>query len=142
MYPAENVRTGRPHLADHREQRAGVDAAGQEEAIRHVGAEVLQHDLAKQGLEFFHGLVEVERARAHGKRRPVAVLAHPELGIDDQRRARRQPMNPAHQDRLGGAEAVLEILHCTSARGSRSGSLGHTARSALTSEAKSSRSGS
>ncbi len=72
---------------------------------------MLQHHLPEQGLELLGGLVEAERTGPHVERGPVTVLAQPELGVYDQRSARPQAMNSAHQTRFAGIEAVLQVLH-------------------------------
>ncbi len=71
---------------------------------------MLECHLSKERLEFFQGLVEVEPTRLHVEGRPVAILMHLEIGVDDEGGAGGQAVNTAHQTGLGGIEAVLEVL--------------------------------
>ncbi len=65
-----------------REQHCGVDAAGQEHAVRNIGPHVLAHDLREQRFPFLGGLLMGSLARFDVACAPVRQVLDVQVRID------------------------------------------------------------
>jgi len=97
-------------LGDQGEEGAGVDPAGQEQSVRDIGPEMLDHDAPDERLEFLHGLLETDASGPQLERGPVPMLAQVESGIHHERRSRGEAADAVHEAGFPRVEAMLKEL--------------------------------
>jgi hypothetical protein len=97
-------------IGHHRDHRAGVDAAGQEDAERHIAHEPQPHGFGQPAAQLF-GILGLAAARTRGCEAHVPVTLHRAPAAFPQERVRRRQLVDAGEDTVRGRHVlVAQIL--------------------------------